>query len=779
MKYSASLIGASVLFGAVSCKDKEKTVGTGGGEESVVEKVAESVKEAITPKAESSLSDEERAAKLGFAKFLPKDTEMVMSVYNSEKVAEQLKALKLYGLLESELGMGGMLPGPDGPMLEDGGPLIEEDLLEDEDAVAPDAEQAEDPLDGDLEEEMMEEPSPWMLLGQEVTIALGATAGEQTGRLLTLNRRMAYFQARALGKAAQSYAKTGKMDEFAEELESEMGEGLIKNLLEDSESGIGLFDKTEMPPLYIAFRAKEEELEQALQLVNGGMGIFGMAGEMVAPVDFETGGAQFAGFKLLGAEIAKTMEAEREDMEEMLSPEVIDGILKSISKKNLVVVTGTVGDYVVMMIGGSEESLKIAADVKASLVATDNLKFADPFADKQLVSLIHGEKELWDELIKEAGGLGAYALGLRDGISGGGGMGVTRDLESMLEIVADREKELLALGVSSDLGLVAYAEDGLKIESYGGYDKGAVEWGAKTKLAHLGDSDDNMLFLNIPSNAGYDEKMGDYLEAIVETLYATTVKFSELEIDAPELAELKQYMKLFDGEFRTDVVGLYSALDGMSDGLGHEMAVVMDLKGSMPAIPGIPQELVDDGKAPRITMIAPVTDRSKIKDGWKEMDLRATALLAKVSEMTGEKIPMQKPISSEKDGMTTWFFAMPFFQDDFLPSVTVSDEWFAMSTSKTQSLDLMSKAAAGGETGGGIEFYVNFSSITDSADEMLNVVDKNSAVVFTEDYELESFNREKVQMKKVIEACREFDSMSWTVKKENGQMHGSVHFKMK
>ena len=61
MKYSASLIGASVLFGAVSCKDKEKTVETGGADESVVEKVAESVKEAITPKAESSLSDEERA----------------------------------------------------------------------------------------------------------------------------------------------------------------------------------------------------------------------------------------------------------------------------------------------------------------------------------------------------------------------------------------------------------------------------------------------------------------------------------------------------------------------------------------------------------------------------------------------------------------------------------------------------------------------------------------------------------------------------------------------
>ena len=36
---------------------------------------------------------------------------------------------------------------------------------------------------------------------------------------------------------------------------------------------------------------------------------------------------------------------------------------------------------------------------------------------------------------------------------------------------------------------------------------------------------------------------------------------------------------------------------------------------------------------------------------------------------------MQKPMSSEKDGFTTWFFSMPFFNDDFLPSVTVGDKW--------------------------------------------------------------------------------------------------------
>lgn len=760
MKFSASLVGGAVLFGAVACKEKPKDAEGVSEEKSVVEEVVEKVKEAVEPVAESSLSNEERAAKLGFAKYLPKDTEMVMSAYNSEKAAEQLKALKLYGLLESEMDEGVMAP----EIEED---IIEEELLE-----------AEQDEDADFPEEEMAE-APWMLLGQEVTIALGDTAGEQTGRLLTLNRRMAYFQARALGKAAQSYAKSGDMEEFSQQLANEMGEDLFKNLVEDKESGISLFEQAVMPPLYISFRAKEGELEQAAQLVNGSMAMFGMAGEMAAPVELETGGSKFAGYKLLGAEISKAMEEGRENMEENLSPETVDALLKALAKKNLVVVTGTVGDYVVMMIGGSEESLKLVTDVKESIVATDEMKFADPFADKQLVSMIYGAKEVWDEIMDEVGGLGSYAIGLRDGIAGGGGLGETRDLEAMLDIVAEREKALMALGVSSDLGLVAYVEDGLKIESFGGYDKGAVDWNAKTKLAHLGDSGDNVLFLNIPSNAAYDEKAGDYIEAIVETAYAATVKLAALEIDAPELAEMRQFTKLFDGQFREDVAGMYGALDGMSEGLGNEVAVVMDLKGSMPAVPGVPQKVVDEAKAPRITAIAPVTDRSKIQAAWKEIDVRVTSLLAKASEMTGEKIPMQKPISSEKDGMTTWFFSLPFFQDDFLPSVTVSDEWFALSTSKTQSLDLLGKAAAGGDTGSGIEFKVNFNGITDYADEMLTVVDRNSAEIFTEESALEEFNDGKADAKELIEACREFDSMTWTVKKENGRMHGVVHFRTK
>jgi hypothetical protein len=609
---------------------------------------------------------------------------------------------------------------------------------------------------------------------------MGKTAGDQTGHLLTMSRRMGYFQAKAFGKAAQVFAKNGDMDEFSSFIEEEMSANLFKNLINDSESGVALWEKAQMPPLYMAFRAKDGELEQAAQLVNSGMGMFAMAGEMAAPVDFETGGAKFAGYKILGEEIAKVMEGQREEMDEAIGAKNADAVMAAMKKKNLVVATGTVGDYVVVLIGGSEESLKLAGSVKESLVASGGLNFADAFADKKLISLIYGEKDLWDTLVDAAGGISSYALGLRDGIAGGGGLGGTRDLESMLQIIADREKDLLALGSSNDLGMIAYTDEGLWIESFGGYDKGAVDWDARTKLSHLGDSGDNMLFLSVPSNAAYDKKMGEYLEAIVETMYAATVKFSELEIDAPEMEQMRQYTKMFDTQFREDLVGLYGALSGsMSDGLGNEIAVVMDLKGNMPAIPGIPQKVVDEAKAPRITLVAPVKDRAKLKESWEKVNKHTTALLAVASEMSGEKIPMQKPISSDKDGMTTWFFSFPFFQDDFLPSVTVSDEWFAASTSKTQATDIMSKAKAGGVEGEGVEFYVNFNAITGYAEDMLNIVDKNAAEIFPEESAAADFRENKEEMKGLIEACREFESMKWTARQENGIMRNSIHFQTK
>ncbi len=92
---------------------------------------------------------------------------------------------------------------------------------------------------------------------------------------------------------------------------------------------------------------------------------------------------------------------------------------------------------------------------------------------------------------------------------------------------------------------------------------------------------------------------------------------------------------------------------------------------------------------------------------------------------------------------------------------------------------MINKAEAGGESGKGIRFYVNFTALTQYADQMLAVVDKNSAAIFTDEDALTDFNSNKVEFKEIIDACAEFDSLTWSSAKENGMVRSTIHFKTK
>lgn len=753
-----SYFGILAFFAVVTlgCKGKPKQ-GVAGGETETpqVETPTEVKKSEEVKKEKLVLSPEERAAKTGFAKYLPADTEMLLSVYQAKDSFEKMKALKMVGLINEEKSR-----------VHAGLEQAQDEFPEDE--IAQEAGEA--PKD-----EKAEASGAWTLLGQEVTIAFGKTSGTQMGHLLKMNERVSFFQAAAVGKALHTLLKNGDMREFSQSLQGSMQVKSFMKFLEDPESGMPLLDKTAFPPLYIAFRAKEGELEQAARMVSSSMAFFGMAGEMAVPVEIGTAGTRFVGYKLLGAKMAELMSENRKSMEENMKPETVDALLAAVARKNMVFATGTIGDYVVLMVGGDEASLQLVADPKESLGAHNKMSFVDEFADKPLLTVSYGEQEALQTVIKQVGGMASYGLGFREGLSGV----EMRDIQELLQLLAEREKALLALGTTSTFGMVAYSDEGLKIDSFGGHDKGAMDWNAPTRLAHLGDDPDQLFFLNYSSNAAYNGQLKEYLELIGETAYAMAIRFSALEIEDPDLLEMKGYLKLFDTDFREDMLALYQAAAGdLMDGMGQETVWLMDMKGAMPALPGIPQEIVNEGKAPRLAMITPVKDRAKIAKSWEKMNTSSTALLAKVSEMTKKKIPMQKPISSEKDGMVSWFVSMPFFQDDFLPSVTLNDEWFVASTSKIQAGDLIGKAKSGGESGQGVKFRINFKVLGDYSEEMFKVLEKHKDQWLKDESARSAFIENKDSIMKMIDATREFDSMTWDVRKEDGLVRSRIHFKM-
>ena len=201
--------------------------------------------------------------------------------------------------------------------------------------------------------------------------------------------------------------------------------------------------------------------------------------------------------------------------------------------------------------------------------------------------------------------------------------------------------------------------------------------------------------------------------------------------------------------------------------------MVVDFNGGAPAIPGISQAVLDKAKVPRISIIAPVTDRAKLAGSWTKMNTTLTGTLAKVSETTGQDIPMQKPMSSERGGNTTWFFPMPFLTDDFVPSVTVGDKWFAASTSKNQALDLIAKAETPGETRSGFWLSLNFKTLEKYAKETYQTFDENSEDVMGKSLT----GKEGKVIKDSIAVLSDLDKLTIHSRREGAVLRSSVHFK--
>lgn len=713
---------------------------------------------------------DERAAKLGFAKHLPQDTEAVLAFYNGTKTAERVKNSKLWKLVAEE--MGGGFGGPRN--FEPGG----EDI-EDEDIEAPEGEQDADAaaaaVEEDVEEAAMEEPmDPSALFGTEFTLAMGKTTGEQGGNLLKFYSRMNYFQMRNLAKGFVAMVKSGDPSIMQESMMDRMGPAMFKDLLNDPETGIASVEKAKMPPIYLAFRTSDAQRASAAQQIASTVENLGMFGDTVEPVTIEVSGSKFEGMKLVGAKVSASMAENRADMESDLDPAMVDKLIAAVAKKDLVVVSGTVGDYVVLFIGGSTEDLKLAANNGDSLCGTGALAFTDGYISKDLAALSYGEKSALEILMKSAGGIADISNGLRDGLAGADGLGDTRDLEALFQIVAEREAGLRKLAGVDASGMVAFFEEGLKIESFGGVDQGFVDWKVSNKLAHLGDSEDVLMFANMTADPVYHEKAVAYAEALMETGYAMAMKVAELPMEDEKMAQFKEMAKMFDTKFRSDLTTLWDAYSNdFASSLGKESALVVDLKGGAPAVPGLPQAVVDKAKVPRISVITPVTDRTKLAGSWDKMNTTITGTLAKISEISGNDIPMQKPLSSEKNGNTTWFFPMPFFTDDFLPSVTVGDKWFVASSSKMQALDLITQADAGGTGRNGLWFSMNFRTLEKYADETFKLIDTNAEAILGHPLGAS----EKKTVRNAMTVLSDLDKFTVHSRREGAVLRTSVHFK--
>jgi len=732
-KWWSVLPASALVLGA--CGKKEQEAAAPAAKEAVAKAVAAVTGETPAPVVKA-LTPGERAAMLGIVGHLSKDAESVMSLYDGKEIVKRLKGLKSWEFIRETA-------------KEEGGT--------------------------DPEEEMAEAlTEAGKFIGQEMFIATGKGTAPQMSNLMTISRRSNYFQMRMLTQSFTAAAQSGDLSAMASTGGPEMMMAMAKDLGKD----MATIESAAMPPMLIGIKAVDAETLGKAQegLTSTSEMMFSNLGEGAAPITFSKGGVEFKGYKISGAFYSKMMEEGRADIEQMLAPADVDRLIAAVAKKNLVFASGALENYLMVYLGDSEEGCPLVEKVEDSLAANEGISFVDGYQGKKLVGLLYAEKGLTQAAV--AGSLKDLALGVRDGLAGAEIYGDTRELATLLELVGEKEDALISLAKADTTGGVVVLEDGVKFELFGGVNRGSFDHTAEHKLAGLGGGEGVLMFGNWVANSDYTTRANEYGEVIIETAYSMAEKVAGLEIEGTEFAQFKQGFTLFNEKFRTDTIGIWDALQTAEAGLGTESALVVDLRGTMPPIPGLPQELVDGGKFVRATMISPVKDRAKLQESWTKIDGSLRNALKTASEMSGEEIPMQKPISSEKNGFTTWFFSFPFFTDDFMPSVTVGDKWFAASTSKLQALDLIAAAESASGDRKGAWFELDFDAMRKFTGEWVTLLEKNGEAAMGSPEKFEEFKKQIPRIQKGLKAFEEFDSLSLSERMEGGKLRSTMHFKM-
>jgi hypothetical protein len=686
-----------------------------------------------------------RAAKLGFAQILSKDTEALVLVQNGAEVAKLFKGSKLWSFIKEQ-----------NPALGETGNKEE--------------------ATGGADE--VQTPTVMDFLGQEFFIATGKSSSVQAGNFMTFSNRINYFQLRSTLKMmiASITSEPG-----IEEMEPPNPLATMAEFVKDPESGVKLLEKIDMPPLFVGFKTTPENKEKLGKALSGMVANLALAGSSVEEISFEVDGRTFGGNQLSGKKLAEDLQADEsaiEEMDKQFGAETRKNLFKVLAKKNLIAVSGLVNDYAVLFIGTNKEDLKFAASPAESMAGSAALAFVDPYLEKNPVAVMYSEKGVLQSFATGSG-ISNLAHAVRDAISGNGKVD-TREIEALLDVVAEREKELLGTNKFSNFGGVALLEDGFKLETFGGGNLPNLMAETSNKLGALGEAPDVAMFANWTSNEAYGLKMKSYLEAIVETSYSIAKNVSTWDVKEQEsFKQFKGGFTMFEENFSKDAAQLWDTLsDDVCDGLGNETALVVDLNGEMPAIPNVPQELVKEGKFPRISWVKPVVDRAKLAGAWGKLNSSGENIMKQISKMMEKEQAMPKPMKSEKNDLTTWFFSLPLMTEDFSPSITLNDKWFIASTSKLHAVSLAGLADKSQTGKTGAYLSMDFDSLRKCANHWLESVAKNKEVIFKDNTAAaDDFTANQVMFKSGIEAFSDLDQLTIHTRRERGTERSSLHLK--
>ena len=539
-------------------------------------------------------------------------------------------------------------------------------------------------LDGLPSEDMDAGTSPEEFterVGDEHFMFIGAGAGELIGMALHhYNRFSALLTGYAAGGMLDYLAKPDPdkaTPEFDDMFSWDLAEQWLDVLLNDKQ--------LRMPSLVLGWQPDESRLSECLgrcrDLIGGE---FRESTDAVA-LEFEAYGGNFEGYRIPGhalfgkwlddAETGLADKLPRDSSRPSVSPEEVERLLSALRNMQFTVASGCVDGRVLLYMGNGPVGFLLAEDAAQSLAASDALAWTRRLPDRHR----RAEFYLSDPMVRSVLPLldssphwkslaGAVRAPVRD----------PRAFRQVLTAMSD-QSATLAKREASALSTVLLEDDGYRLESCGGWLNPGLDYDAPLRMEAAVMSDKPAIRAHWVRNRARKQAEWKQLESLGVLLEMTLNEVMDStygaflagaagpDVRRPLLDDLRELNRNLRDEFRA--------------GVGDEVALIADLRGDVPALPGIETETVRRFKAPRLIVARPVVDRTKIDAAGTSLAQSMRDLTTWAGGVSGEDMPLILPHSIETENWITWYLPTPFIGGDFVPGIGLNDRMWTIGTS--------------------------------------------------------------------------------------------------
>jgi hypothetical protein len=608
-----------------------------------------------------------------------------------------------------------------------------------------------------------------MLVSGPIYFATGADTAVQSFHLLRLFDLIGGYANEATFMEVAS--DLGVLGEAAEE-EGYFDAG--ERMMAEHETLFGRIEPMQMPGVVIAVdcKGRVEAARKMLAAMDGQMTEMAADTPFVKREEIQSAGGTFVTFAVAGGDVIAA-----EDLQGML--EGIDEAQAAkyhaiLAAKKFCIGFGLKDENIVLFLGSEAAQLRFAQTPQESLAARPELGvLAETGAVKPfLVMQADG-----DVLAKMRAGQDPASLfeTLRRVLKKCTGLGETKDIDALLGRCSENIREMYK-NTDKAFGAAGWFQgEVMRVEALGGSDNPALDGSAPLAMAGKLAAADTVLAIHGRSNRAYAKRSIELVQDMAEIVYETAQRYAASE--AGEENPISEPLGLFREKMLPHVGEIWAAVSG-DNGLGTESAMIVDLGSPAPKFPGLPEAVAEKAPIPRVTMVWELEDREKLAASWGKIEPAIKGIIEALPLPEENRPALPDPFTSEKDGVKTWFYGISgLTNDNFVPSVSLSDKHFMMGSSKTLAETVSARLqgqAPAGEAPRGMLIELNFEALLRAAGTWLDLARDNAEALMPDEFQRDEFLQNEPQMRAALKVANGLRSLGLQQRPDGDRMRTSM-----